>query len=334
MKILIATDAWFPQVNGVVTTLTKIKKLSNEVCFITPDDFKTYSNKIYPEIRLAFPSQLQILELIEKHNPDFIHISTEGPIGMAVRKWCIRNEKRFTTSYHTKFPEFLQAFYRIPTWITYWYFRNFHNAGNGMFVATQSLAKDLKSKGFKNLISWNRGVDLSQFYPDKNFISYGPKILLYVGRVSKEKNIEDFCNLNIEDEETYLKVIVGDGPDLNRLQEKYKPDVLFLGKLTGEDLAAIYRAADCFVFPSKADTFGLVILEALACGVPVAAYPVTGPIDILNDKVGYMDNDLSIAVKKALLLNRNDCFEHAKRYDWKNVVNSFVENVINTNTKI
>ena len=328
MKILIATDAWKPQVNGVVTTLSKIKDLSDEVCFITPDDFKTYSNPAYPEIRLAFPSQFEILELIEKHQPDYVHISTEGPIGLAIRKWCLNHEKKFTTSYHTKF---LQAFFRIPTWMTYWYFRNFHNSGNGMFVATKSLANDLQSKGFKNLISWSRGVDLTQFYPDPHFISYGPKILLYVGRVSKEKNIDAFLEIKID--EPHLKVVVGDGPDLERLKEKYKPDVLFLGKLTGKELADVYRAADCFVFPSKADTFGLVIIEALACGVPVAAYPVTGPIDILNDTVGNVDNDLSIAVKKALSLNRNDCVTYAKKYDWQIVVDSFVQNIVETNTK-
>lgn len=333
MKILIATDAWKPQVNGVVTTLTNLGELSKEICFITPDDFKTYSNPIYPEIRLAFPSQIQILELIEKHNPDFIHISTEGPIGSAVRRWCLKNEKKFTTSYHTKFPEFLEAFYRIPTWATYWFFKRFHNAGNGMFVATKSLAEDLKSKGFKNLIAWNRGVDLNQFYPDPKFQSWGKKILLYVGRVSKEKNIDAFLEVDIE--ESHLKVVVGDGPDLDRLKNKYVgKDVLFMGKKAGKELADVYRAADCFVFPSKADTFGLVIIEALACGTPVAAYPVTGPIDILNDKVGAVDEDLSVAVKKALVVDRNECVEHAKKYTWENVVDSFIKNVISTNTKL
>lgn len=328
MKILIATDAWKPQVNGVVTTLTKIQELSDEVCFITPEDFKTYSNPIYPEIRLAFPSQLEILELIEKHNPDFIHISTEGPIGAAVRRWCLKNEKKFTTSYHTKFPEFLQAFFKIPTWATYWFFKRFHNAGNGLFVATESLAKDLQSKGFKNLIAWNRGVDLNQFKPVDR--QEKTNILLYVGRVSKEKNINAFLDLDFPE---YKKVVVGDGPELKNLKIKY-PDVFFLGTLTGEKLSRMYAHADCFVFPSKADTFGIVIVEALACGTPVAAYPVTGPIDILNNKVGAMDNDLSKAVKVALNVNRKDCVEHAKKYSWKNVVNSFIENVINTNTKI
>lgn len=328
MKILIATDAWKPQVNGVVTTLTKIQELSDEVCFITPEDFKTYSNPIYPEIRLAFPSQLEILELIEKHNPDFIHISTEGPIGAAVRSWCLKNKKKFTTSYHTKFPEFLQAFFKIPTWATYWFFKRFHNAGNGLFVATESLAKDLQAKGFKNLIAWNRGVDLNQFKPVDR--QEKTNILLYVGRVSKEKNINAFLDLDFPE---YKKVVVGDGPELKNLKIKY-PDVFFLGTLTGEKLSRMYAHADCFVFPSKADTFGIVIVEALACGTPVAAYPVTGPIDILNNKVGAMDNDLSKAVKVALNVNRKDCVEHAKKYSWKNVVDSFIENVINTNTKI
>lgn len=328
MKILIATDAWKPQVNGVVTTLSKIKDLSDEVCFITPDDFKTYSNPIYPEIRLAFPSQLDILELVEKHNPDFIHISTEGPIGLAVRRWCIKNDKKFTTSYHTKFPEFLQAFYGIPTWATYWYFRKFHNAGNGMFVATKSLADELHAKGFKNLIPWNRGVDLNQFKPvDRQGKT---NILLYVGRVSKEKNIKAFLDLDFPE---YTKVVVGDGPELKSLKRKYT-DVFFLGTLKGEKLSRMYAHADCFVFPSKADTFGLVIIEALAAGTPVAAYPVTGPKDILNEKVGATDNDLSVAVKKALTVNRNDCVEHAKKYTWEHVVDLFIKNIVSTNTKL
>ena len=328
MKILIATDAWKPQVNGVVTTLSKIKELSDKVCFVTPDDFKTYGNKIYPEIRLAFPKQQEIQKLIEKHEPDFIHISTEGPIGLAVRKWCIKNDKRFTTSYHTKFPEFLNAFYKIPTWATYWYFRKFHNAGNGLFVATESLIKDLSSKGFKNLIPWTRGVDLNKFKPIDR--QEKTNILLYVGRVSKEKNIKAFLDLDFPE---YKKVVVGDGPELKNLKKKYT-DVLFMGILKGEKLSRMYASADCFVFPSKSDTFGIVLIESLACGTPVAAYPVTGPIDVLNDKVGAVDEDLSEAVKKALKVNRNDCIEHAQNYTWENVVNSFVVNIIKTNIKL
>lgn len=330
MKILIATDAWKPQVNGVVTTISKIQEHSKNICLITPDDFKTHSNPVYPEIRLAFPSQSEITNLMEKHKPNYIHISTEGPIGFAVRKWCLKNKKKFTTSYHTKFPEFLQAFFKIPTFMTYWYFKRFHNSGNGMFVATESLAKDLQSRGFKNLISWSRGVDLNRFKPIDRSLNEKTNILLYVGRVSKEKNIEKFLNLNFPD---YHKIIVGDGPELKNLKAKYK-DVIFTGALKGEKLARMYALADCFVFPSKSDTFGIVMIEALACGTPVAAYPVTGPIDILNHKVGCMDNDLHTAVKNALLLNRQDCVEHAKNYTWENVVDSFIENVIKTNTKL
>lgn len=334
MKILIVTDAWKPQVNGVVTTLIKIQELSKEVCFVTPDDFKTFKNPFYPEIRLCFPSQKNVQALIEKHNPDYIHISTEGPLGFAFRKWCLKNKKKFTTSYHTKFPEFLQAFWGIPTWMTFWYFKLFHNSGSGMFVATPSLAKELKSRGFKNLISWTRGVDISQFYPDPNFNSWGgKKILLYVGRVSKEKNIDAFLEANIS--EPHIKVVVGDGPELEKLKKQYAgKDVLFMGKKTGVELANAYRAADCFVFSSKADTFGLVTIEALACGVPVAAYPVTGPIDILNDRVGAMDDDLSVAIERALKLDRKECAEYAKKYDWIKVVDSFVEKVIETNTEM
>jgi glycosyltransferase involved in cell wall biosynthesis len=195
------------------------------------------------------------------------------------------------------------------------------------------LIDDLETKGFRNLIPWSRGVDLKQFYPKLNFKSEDVKTLLYVGRVSKEKNVEAFCEIENSDYK-YIKIVVGDGPDLNRLKEKYKSDVMFLGEFSGKQLADIYRTADCFVFPSKNDTFGVVLIEALACGVPVAAYPVTGPIDILNEKVGFMDNDLSYAVKKALKLNREDCSNYAKKYDWNVVVDSFVENIIKTNSKL
>jgi glycosyltransferase involved in cell wall biosynthesis len=329
MRILIATDAWEPQVNGVVTTLKKLKELSNDIVYVTPDDFKSIPNFIYPEIRIAIPNQKRIELLINLYNPDYIHIATEGPIGWAFRKWCIKNNKKFTTSYHTKFPEFFKAFYNIPTWMTYWIFRKFHNSGNGMFVATKSLETHLKSKGFKNLVAWNRGVDLSQFKPAGRTGKTKTNILLYVGRVSKEKNIEAFLELDFPN---YKKIVVGDGPELNKLKQKY-PKVMFTGTLQGEKLAHTYSMADCFIFPSKADTFGLVIIEALACGVPVAAYPVTGPIDILNEKVGCVNDSLSVAVENALLLDRKDCVEHAKKYDWQIVADMFIENIIKSNTR-
>jgi glycosyltransferase involved in cell wall biosynthesis len=321
MNILIATDAWEPQVNGVVTTLLKIKELSDNVCFITPDNFKTYNNPFYPEIRIALPSVKNVENVIQQYNPDFIHIATEGPIGWAVRRWCIQNKIKFTTSYHTKFPEFIQSFFRVPTWMTYWFFRNFHNAGNGTFVATPSLAKDLGDRGFKNLIPWTRGVDTKQFHPNKTITE---PYILYVGRVSVEKNIRAFLDIKTE----FRKVVVGDGPELKALMKRY-PDVEFVGKQKGSMLSYWYQNAEVFVFPSKNDTFGLVMLEALACGTPVAAYPVTGPIDIIHPGVGDVNEDLSIACIMARFANREVCRSYAERFDWFHVVKLFEQNIIN-----
>jgi glycosyltransferase involved in cell wall biosynthesis len=321
-KILIATDAWYPQVNGVVTTLTKLKQYCPSIEFITPAQFHTYSLFFYPEIKLAFPSQKQIDELIKLHNPHYIHIATEGPIGFAVRKWCIRNKFKFTTSYHTRFPEYLYEYYKIPMVLSYSYLRYFHNKGCGTMVATPSMSSILQQRGFKSIIPWNRGVSLDQFYPIKQNKNVDNPIFLYVGRVSKEKNIQAFLELDIIGH----KVVVGDGPELKALKAKYK-DVEFTGKLVGSELSKQYQRADVFVFPSKSDTFGLVMLEALACGLPVAAFPVPGPIDILNSKVGCMDVDLKIACQKALMLKSKDCISHAKLYDWKKVTDMFVKNV-------
>jgi glycosyltransferase involved in cell wall biosynthesis len=320
MTILIATDAWKPQINGVVTTLCKIQELSDEVVFLTPDNFMTHPNPLYPEIRLSFPVQTDLEIFVRMTNPNHIHIATEGPIGLAMRKWCIKNKRLFTTSYHTKFPEFFKAFYGIPLWMTYWYFRWFHNAGRGMFVATPSLAKELTNRGFKNLLTWSRGVDTNMFTYGNGDGGY----LLYVGRVSKEKNIKAFLDIKSE----YKKVVVGDGPEKNRLMKKY-PDVLFVGKKTGDELVEWYRNAKVFVFPSKADTFGLVIIEALACGTPVAAYPCTGPIDILNDTVGCMNDDLSKAVEEAMKCDRTVCRNYAQTYDWNYVTRLFIQTVKN-----
>lgn len=320
--ILIATDAWEPQVNGVVTTLKKIQELDKEVIFLTPNDFKNFYNPIYPEIRLAFPSQKEISSIISNINPSHIHISTEGPIGWAVRKWCINNKFKFSTSYHTKFPEFLNSLCGIPVWMTYWIFKKFHNAGQGMFVSTPSLAKDLKKIGFKNIIPWSRGVDTKLFYPLKRKPT---KTLLYVGRVSKEKNIEAFLNIDMPE---YKKIVVGDGPELESMKRKY-PNVQFEGLQKGVKLAYWYKVCDVFVFPSKSDTFGLVMLESLACGTPVAAYPVTGPIDIIKPNVGCLNEDLKLAVEQALLCDRKVCRNYAEEFSWHNTVKTFIKEVKN-----
>jgi len=320
--ILIATDAWEPQVNGVVSTLKKIQEECPDVMFVTPQHFKTFACPGYSEVQLSIVTDLDFK--MRLWQPKYIHIATEGPIGLAVRNWCIKNKRNFTTSYHTKFPEFLWAMYKIPTWITYKYMKWFHSKSSAVMVTTDSLKKELEDRGFVNIVKWTRGVDLDQFYPiyyyktKTNWPTY-----LYVGRVSKEKNIGAFLDLDIEGS----KVVVGDGPELERLKQKY-PTVNFLGKLTGDDLAFAYQSASCFVFPSKSDTFGLVIIEALACGTPVAAYPVTGPIDILNDKVGAMDWDLKVACDKAVKLKPRDCVNFVKKnYNWKTTAKMFIDNL-------
>jgi glycosyltransferase involved in cell wall biosynthesis len=303
-------------------TLKKIQEECDDVVFITPKDFKSYPCPFYNEISLALP--VNIGKKIKEINPTYIHIATEGPIGLAVRSWCIKNKRNFTTSYHTKFPELLEAIINFPVHWTYSYMKWFHSKSSAVMVTTDSLKKDLENRGFINLVKWTRGVDTNLFKPAEQS-KYKAKIpmFLYVGRVSAEKNIEAFLDLDIK----ATKVVVGDGPELERLKLKY-PYVNFMGKLHGKDLAFIYQNADLFVFPSKADTFGLVVIEALACGTPVAAYPVTGPIDILNDKVGAMDWDLKVACRKAVKLKRSDCSNFIKEnYDWKKTAKMFIDNL-------
>lgn len=322
--ILIATDAWEPQVNGVVTTLKYLQKniKTHNIVFITPNDFYTIPNLFYSEVRLAVPSKNKVKQLIEQISPDYIHISTEGPIGYFVRNYCLKNNKKFTTSYHTKFPELLQKQLNIPTWMTRWYFKKFHNSGSGVFCATSSLKRELSMKGFKNIIDWSRGVDTESFKPTKNCKPLKPTFL-YVGRISKEKNLEAFLQLKLPGH----KVVVGEGPELNKYMRKYK-DVEFVGNKNGKELIEFYQMSDVFCFPSKTDTFGLVILEALACGVPVAAYPVTGPKDILTNITGVMSDNLYQACIECLKLNPENCVFLAKKYDWNVVSKQFVDSLI------
>jgi glycosyltransferase involved in cell wall biosynthesis len=321
--ILIATDAWEPQINGVVMTLKQIKKECDDVVFITPNDFKSIPCPFYKDIRLSWA--WNVSRLIKKINPKYIHIATEGPIGFFVRNWCIQNNRNFTTSYHTKFPEYLHKMVGVPTELTYKYMKWFHSMSSAVMVTTNSLKQELEGRGFKNLVKWTRGVDTNLFYPlSKNArIANDRPTYLYVGRVSKEKNIEAFLDLKLEGNKT----VVGDGPELKRLSKKY-PDVFFTGALKGNDLALFYRTADVFVFPSKTDTFGMVIIEALACGTPVAAYPVTGPKDILTPEVGAMNDNLGVAIQEALKLDRNKCTEFVqKNYVWSKTAKMFIDNL-------
>ena len=319
-KILIATDAWYPQINGVVRTLEKIKEYIPNAVFLTSDLFKTYRMPGYPEIRLSKVKNSFISAFLERHPDYFIHIATEGPIGIAVRRWCILNNKKFTTSYHTKFPEFLKAKYYVPLWITYSFLKRFHSKSSAVMVATDSLKADLESRGFVNLVKWTRGVD-ETIFNDKNS-SKIPDRFLYVGRLSEEKNIEAFLQCVLPGQ----KVVVGEGPMFSYLRLKY-PEVVFKGTLTGRELADEYRKAHVSVFPSKSDTFGLTIVESLACGTPVAAYPVTGPIDILTDKTGSISENLQEACLRARDLDPRDCCELSKQYKWEKAVELFIKNI-------
>jgi len=329
-RILIATDAWHPQVNGVVrtldTTTRTLRAMGHIVEVLSPEGFSQIPIPFYPEIPLCFPRPGTVNRRIQSFRPDCVHIATEGPIGLVVRHYCRQRTWNFTTSYHTKFPEYAQTLTGFPARWSYRYLRWFHNRAATIMVATPSLEADLQQRGFITPIRrWSRGVDFSVFRAgEKQRGQYPVPVLLYVGRVSVEKNIEAFLAL----ETSGTKVIVGDGPARAVLQAKY-PQAVFLGFLKGEALTAAYSTADLFVFPSKTDTFGLVMIEAMACGLPVAAFPVTGPIDIITKPTfGALDEDLGTAIGKALATGqRAACIEEARRYSWENCTRQFVENL-------
>lgn len=336
LRILLATDAWRPQVNGVVrtweTSISRLRELGHAVAVIEPNLFPGMPCPLYPEIRLCLPMQSQIVQMINAFEPDVIHIATEGPIGLAVRLYCRRRGLSFTTSYHTKFPEYLQEMVFLPASISYGYMRWFHRRSSAIMVATPSLEKELHHRGFSPpLKRWSRGVDLELFRPrPKTLFQFPRPILLYVGRVSKEKGIEDFLRLDVPG----TKVIVGDGPIRERL-EKHYPRAKFLGYRRGVALAECYAGADLFVFPSKTDTFGLVLIEALASGIPVAAYPVVGPIDIVTQtNVGAMDVDLGRAVTRALQVGDPEaCAQLGRQYTWENCTNQLLANFVVNQTQ-
>lgn len=328
MRILIATDAWHPQLNGVVRTYERLaaeaKLQGVEVSFLSPAEFNSVPCPAYSSIRLAIPSWKRAAELIEAARADFVHVATEGPVGLMARAYCLRRNQPFTTSYHTKFPEYVHALLGFPQRWSFAALRRFHNAGSGMMVATPSLGADLRARGFKRLMPWTRGVDTDLYRPrpDRLFGSREP-VCLYVGRVSKEKNIEAFLSADLPGR----KVVVGGGPHLDALRRRF-PDAHFTGPKTGEDLARHYASADVFVFPSRTDTFGLVLLEAMASGVPVAAYPVTGPLDVVNRGVsGFLDEDLGKAARAALELDRTRVREDSFRFSWAKAAELFLSNI-------
>lgn len=329
-RILIVSDAWMPQVNGVVRTLAtvsdQLRMMGRSVEVIGPDRFRSIPCPTYPEIRLALTPRRRIGKLIEAFAPDALHIATEGPLGLAARAWAMRRELAFTTSFHTRFPEYIQARTRMPVGPVYAWMRRFHGAASATLVATPSLQRDLAAHGFKGLAAWSRGVDLTLFHPEPREDWDLPRpIFAYVGRVAVEKNIEAFLRLDLPGS----KVVVGGGPQLEALRRRY-PAVLFTGSLQSADLARAYAGADVMVFPSVTDTFGLVILESLACGTPVAAFPVTGPIDVLLDapgNVGAVDSDLRRAALAALSADRAACRAWAERFSWRACAELFLEHL-------
>ncbi len=329
MRILVATDAWHPQVNGVVRTLTNMAEAARafgvEISFLTPQSFRTFAMPSYPDLRLALPYQAKIARLIAEARPDSIHIATEGPIGLLVRRYCRKNQLPFTTSFHTRFPEYISARLPIPEAWIWRALRAFHGPSQAVMAATPALAGELRARGFRNVVLWPRGVDAGQFHPRAADLGLPRPVFLCVGRVAVEKNLEAFLDLDLPG----TKVIVGDGPARAALTRKY-PQAVFLGARQGKELAEAYAAADAFVFPSKTDTFGLVLLEALASGLPVAAFPVTGPRDVIgNEPVGALNDDLRIACLTAVTISPQACLAFAARHTWEASARAFVENITN-----
>lgn len=328
MRILIATDAWFPQVNGVVRTFealtARLASAGHDIFMLTPDKFRTVPCPSYPEIRLALCRPGTVGRMIERFSPCAIHIATEGPLGWAARRYCLRHGLPFTTSFHTRFPEYAKARWNVPLGWSYRFVRNFHLLACRTMVATQSIEDELTSRGFQNLGRWTRGVDTTLFRPrPKNLYDVPRPIALYVGRLAIEKSVEDFLRLTLPG----TKVLIGDGPQRASLEQRY-PEAKFLSVKVGEDLARHYASADVFVFPSRTDTFGLVLLEALASGVPVAAYPVPGPLDVIAASgAGCLNDDLGEAIDAAMRVPAAVCRAHAETFSWDNSVSQFLANM-------
>jgi glycosyltransferase involved in cell wall biosynthesis len=324
VRILIATDAWLPQTNGVVSTLrhtqAQLSRNGHDVRMLTPEGFTTVPCPGYGEIRLALGVQSVVRRQFREFQPEAVHVATEGPIGFAVRAHCAANRLRFTTSYHTQFPQYLRKRLPVPVSWSYGLLRWFHGGGARCMVSTASMERELSERGFRNLVRWRRGVDSQLFRPrDKSFLDLPRPIAVYVGRLAVEKNLDAFLGMSWEGS----KLVVGDGPVRQRLQGLY-PQATFVGYQHGEDLARYMAAADVMVFPSLTDTFGLVNLESMACGVPVAAFPVTGPVDVIEEGVsGALDWDLAAAARRALRATPAACRAVAERYDWGSCTREF-----------
>lgn len=333
MKLLFVTDAWFPQVNGVVTTMSTVIELfeeqGHEVKVIEPSAFRSVPMPTYPEIRLSV-NVWKVGKLIKGFNPDRVHIVTEGSLGMAAVGFLRAHGYKYTTAFHTKFPEYAHArFPFLSVELGYKIMKNFHGNSHKVLTPTEGVKKELNEWGLDNVVTWSRGVDTKTFKPmtkkERNPLADLPApIYLYVGRVAKEKNIQAFLDVDIEG----TKVVVGDGPLRESIEKQY-PDVQFVGYKKGRDLALHFAAADVFVFPSLTDTFGVVMLESMACGTPVAAFPVSGPVDVVNNGVtGFLNDDLKQAMQDALTLNPKDCVKQAKSNSWKKTAQLLLDTMV------
>ncbi|MFT3968658.1 MAG: glycosyltransferase family 1 protein [Sphingobium sp.] len=329
-RIVVVTDAWVPQVNGVVRTLSAVRRelegRGHELIVISPDRFTTLPCPTYPEIRLAMSAPRTVGRMIADLQPDAIHLATEGPLCLAARHWCLRRGLPFTTAFHTNFPDYMASRTGLPAKLFWPYFRWFHGPASVVLASTPSIRRALAEEGIHQTQHWGRGVDLSQFSPmgarHPRMAALPGPILLYVGRVAVEKNVEAFLAMD----HPGTKVVVGDGPAREALEARF-PDALFLGLLAGEALAGAYRAADVLVFPSLTDTFGLVMIEAMACGTPVAAYPVTGPVDIVTADTGCLDDDLGRAVDGALGRDREACAAYGGSFTWARSASEFLHSL-------
>lgn len=330
-SIAIVTDAWYPQTNGVVRTLSTtceiLRRWGHDVTVISPEQYHSFPAPTYPEIRLALTWPGAVGRQLAKIQPDAVHIATEGPLGFAARRYCLGRRVPFTTAYHTQFPDYLARRTGLPAAAFWPYIRWFHRPAQRIMVATETIRTQLRDQGLTHLNPWSRGVDLGCFTPDAppppEYGELKGPILLYVGRVAVEKNIEAFLACDYPG----TKVVVGEGPARARLEAKF-PAAHFMGKRTGRDLAGFYANADVFVFPSKTDTFGLVMIEALACGTPVAAFPVPGPLDILNDSVGAMSDTLPRAIDAARYCDRSACAAHGAGYSWDAATRQFLSGLV------
>ena len=328
MRILLASDAWTPQINGVVVTLQNtlrgLEFAGHTVEVVGPDRFVSIPCPTYPEIRLALLPGRGIAKMLAEFAPDAVHIATEGPIGIATRKLCLRSKIPFTTSYHTRFPEYVHARTRLPVGITYAWLRHFHAPSDATMVATPAIHEDLERRGFKRLVRWSRGVDSTLFRPGSPTPNdWKRPVFMYVGRVAVEKNIGAFLALDLPG----TKVVVGDGPHRAALERNH-PSAVFVGAKVGEDLAAHFRSADVFVFPSRTDTFGLVMIEAMASGTPVAAFRVPGPLDVVRDgESGVLGDDLRTAALAALDLDRDAVRRHALTFSWQSATAEFLKHL-------